>query len=316
MNIFACYKSGIKEASSRPRIVLILWGVNAVFAAVAYVLFSTALASALGPSGAAAGLMKKPDMNVLLEALMGSGRPIGMLLAALFALLLLYFLASIFLQGGVLGGLVSESPEASSGRFFFESGARYYGRFVRLAVSSLILWIPAIVVVFIASAVVAAATQGSTNEELLFLLDLGLAGLVLFLVFFIKMIMDYARIRMAVDGSAGVFASLMGSLRFVFGRPGRTLGLYYLLGVMGLAIFALWRLVAGGIPATTTSAVWLVFLLTQLFIASRGWLQTAYQSAQLTNFRTHSPYAAAAPAVETPAKEAGFPKIDTGFSDL
>jgi hypothetical protein len=289
MNILAFYKKGIREASGRPKVVLILWAANAVFAVPAYVLFASLLASALGPSGAAAGLMKTADMNILFEVLVASGRPFGMLFAALLVLVLFYFLASIFLAGGILGVLLDGPVPGRTGRTFFGSGAAYYGRFLRLSVYSLGLWLPAAALFGLASAAVGAATAGSTKEQLSFYLTLALAALALFLVFLIKMIMDYARIRIAAEDTDKVLPSLLGSARFVFKRPGLTLGLYYLLGLTGLAIFGAWRLLNSAIPAAATAAVLAAFVLAQVFIAGRGWLKVAYQSAQLAVSRTHRP---------------------------
>jgi hypothetical protein len=288
MNILTCYKKGTGEATARPKIVLLLWAANAVFAVLAYMLFSSVFASALGRSGAAAGLMKAPDMNVLFEALMGSGRPLGVLQAAIFTLILFYFFVSIFLQGGVLAGLVDGSLDDRSGRVFFSGGAQYYGKFLRLAVYSLVLWAPAAIFFGLVSALMKALTGGSTHEQFTFCLTLVRVALAVFLLFLIKMIMDYARIRIVTGKTNKIFRSLLDSIRFVCGRPGLTLGLYYLLGLTGLVLFAAWRLVIHAVPVTTTAAVWGVFLLTQVYIFSRAWLHLAYQSAQLVNYRTHT----------------------------
>ncbi len=284
MKIPAAYGKGIREATSRPKIVLILWLANLLFASLAYVLFSSVFASALGRSGLAAGLMKKADTNFFFEALTTSGRPLGVMMAALTTLLLIYFLASIFLQGGILRGLLDGSSEKRSGRVFFAGGAAFYGRFLRLALCSVLLWLPAALILIVLNVLLKAAGKGSTNEQLGF--DLRLLWIVLwvFLLFLIKMIMDYARIRIAVQDSRKVLKALFGSVRFVFRRPVLTLGLYYLLGLTGWAMFAVWRLLHSALSPTNLGAVWIGFLLAQVFIAGRGWLGIAYSSAQLQIF--------------------------------
>jgi hypothetical protein len=288
MTIFACFKKGISEASSRPKIVLLQWLFNALFAAVAYALFSAVFASALGRSGLAADLMKKADMNVLFEVLTTSGRPLGVMLAVLLALILIYFLVSIFVHGGILRGLVESSEDKRSGRVFFAGGSVYYGRFLRLTVYSLLLWVPALLFFSAVNVLIRAVTKDSTNEPLTFTLSIFRIVLALFMIFLVKMIMDYARIGIAVEDTHQVFRVLLGSFRFVFRRPVRTLGLYYLLGIAGWVMFAAWRFLLAGLPMTTAGAVWAGFLLTQLFIAARGWLRIAYQAAQLTNFQSQA----------------------------
>jgi hypothetical protein len=287
MKILICYKEGIGEASSRSKIVLIQWLFNAVFAAVTYALFSSVFASALGRSGSATGLMGKADLNVLFEVLTTSGRSLGVLIAGLLALLLAYFLVSIFIHGGILRGLVDLSEQRGGGPVFFAGGAAYYGRFFRLTVYALpFCVVPAVLVFAALSALLNALTRDSTNEPLTFALLIFRAALAVFLVFLIKMAMDYARIRIATGETGQVFRSLIASLRFIARRPVATFGLYYLMGLTGWALFAVWRLLLVALPTTTAGAVWAGFLLTQVFIAGRGWLRIAYQAAQLANLQS------------------------------
>lgn len=286
MSIIANYRKGIGEAAVRPRTILLLWLINLGFAFPAYLLFSTFFGAALGRSGLAPGLMTKLDMNVLFEALTTSGRPLGMLISGILALVLVYFLVTIFLQGGILQGLLGGSAEARSGRAFFEGGARFYGRFFRLLVLSLILWIPAAAVFGAASAVVGGLTRNSTKEQLSFYLSIGLAVFAAFLVYLIKMVLDYARIHLATEDSPSALRALGAGVRFVIGHPGGTLGLYYLLGLTGLAAIVVVKLIAAAIPARTNAEVWALFLIVQLWLLSRGWLWIAYQSAQMANYRS------------------------------
>ncbi len=286
MSIIANYRKGTAEAAVRPKTILLLWLVNLAFAFPVYLLFSTFFGAAVGRSGAAQGLMTKLDMNVLFEVLTTSGRPLGLLISGIMALLLLYFLATIFLQGGVLQGLLGGAAEARSGKAFFEGGARFYGRFFRLTVLSLILWIPAAAVFAAVSAVVAGLTGNSTNEQLSFYLTIGLVLFAAFLIYAIKMILDYARIHLATEDSSSALRALGAGVRFVIGHPGGTLGLYYLLGLTGLAILVVVKLIAGAIPARTNAEVWAIFVIVQLGLLSRGWLWIAYQSAQLSNYRS------------------------------
>lgn len=289
MNIFTCYKKGVAEASLRPRVVLILWAVNAAFASLAFLLFSGYFGAALGSSTAAAGLMKQPDMNIIFEMLTSPGGGLGMLRSGLLLLILLFYLFSFFVNGGILEGLFCSSRDARRGRTFFEGGAIHYWRFLKLAVYSLVLWVPACLIFALSSGLLMAATRGSIKEQLTFCLRLGLGAFILFLVYIIMMIMDYARIRIVAEDTGEVFRSLARSTAFVFKHIWSSLGIYYLLGATGLAAFGVWRLFVHIIPQTSMAGVWTAFLFTQLFIASRGWLRIAFQSAQTANFKAHRP---------------------------
>jgi hypothetical protein len=65
--------------------------------------------------------------------------------------------------------------------------------------------------------------------------------------------------------------------------------LYYLLGLTGLAISLAYLGVKSLIGTTTAAGILAVFLITQVYIAGRGWLRSAYQAGQLEMFTISGP---------------------------
>ena len=111
----------------------------------------------------------------------------------------------------------------------------------------------------------------------------------LLLLHLVKMVLDYARIMIAVRNSRTVFRALMDAVRFVVRRLGGTLGLYYLLGLTGLAISLAYLGVKSLIGTTTAAGILTIFLVTQVYIAGRSWLRAAYQAGQLEMFSISGP---------------------------
>ena len=284
MNIMTCYAHGIREATRRPKMIMLLWLANIAFAAAAYFVFAGAFGASLGSSGMTVDMLKKTDMNAIIEVLTNSGGRLGDLIMVALLLIVFYAFVSIFLNGGILHSLIEQEDRKRFGQTFFAGGGRYYGRFFRLTVYSVILWMPALLGYFLVHAVLSAATKDSTNEQLTFYFNILRIGLVLFLAFLIKMIMDYARIRIVTQDTNKVFSSLLEAVRFVFSRFMGTLLLYYLLGLTGWAELLVFRLINGTFSKNLTVTVLLGFVLAQLFIASRGWLKIAYQTAELRYF--------------------------------
>jgi hypothetical protein len=279
MSVIQCYVYGIREATRRPPMVVLLWLANAVFSATAALLFAGAFGGVVGRS--ARDLVGKSDMNAMIEFLTAPGGALEGVLLGVLAAVALFALASIFLQGGILHVLTREGEPERFCQSFFAGGGRFYGRFFRLALASLVLWLPALAVFVAADEFLKALSPDPAREELrldLFVLRIGLA---LFLVFFVRMILDYARIRIVTRDERRVFPALVGSVRFVSARLGATLALYYLLGVTGAAAFLVFRLLEGTLSRTSFLEVILGFGLVQLFIGLRGWLKIAYQGAEL-----------------------------------
>ncbi len=275
MNILRFYAHGIREASRRPTMMALLWLANFGLAAPACLLFS-------GVLGAAAGRSAEPlDQSAIFEFLVGSAGALRGVVTTAAVAAVLSALLSIFLHGGILHTLVGGGTGERPGPSFFAGGARFYGRFLRLAVYSVVLWIPALAL-FISVHFLATGIMGdSTNERLGFALTVFRVVLAVFLTFFIRMILDYARIRIVREDTNRVYDALAGAVRFVFGRLGGTLLLYYLLGATGGAMLAVYLVLDRVLPGTSMGAIVSGFLLTQLFIAGRGWLKIAFQAAEL-----------------------------------
>jgi len=275
MNIIRICAHGIKEASRRPTMIALLWLANIVLAVPACLLFSGALGAVVGRSA------MPLDQDAVFEFLTGSAGALRDIMTTVIIAVVLSVFVSIFLYGGILHSLVRGGTGEKPGQAFFAGGGRYYGRFFRLTIYSGVLWVAATALFVPVHILVTAAMKDSTNELLGFALTIFRVVLALFLAFFIKMIMDYARIRIVRDDTNRVFDALSWAVRFVFGRLGRALLLYGLLGLIGWAMLGAYLLLNRFFAGATTGAIVSGFLLAQLFIAGRGWLKIAFQAAEL-----------------------------------
>jgi hypothetical protein len=288
MNIFKSYRKGIQEATLRPNMVVVLWMINFFFASVIYFLFSAMLKAAFGKSLLASDLLDKPNMDVLLEALTSSGTSLGMLVTAGLVVAVLFFLAGIFVNGGILQSLLHRRDDEGFAQVFFAGGGKFYGRFFRLSIYSLVLWIPGAILYLIINGLLGIFTKNPLNEQLSFYILLLRIAVALFLVFLIKMIMDYARIRIAIQDSRSVLRALLEAAGFVFRKLVKTLALYYVLGLTGVAAFLIYWGIRSTFSAGSPGTIWLGFIISQIFIASRGWLRIAFQAGQLRFFTLES----------------------------
>lgn len=275
MNIIRICAHGIKEASRRPAMIALLWLANIVLAVPACLLFSGALGAAVGRSA------MPLDQDAVFEFLTGSAGALRDIMTTVIIAVVLSAFVSIFLYGGILHTLVRGGTGERPAQTFFAGGGRYYVRFLRLTLYSVVLWVPALALFIALHVLATAAMRDSTNEQLGFALTIFRVVLALSLAFFIKMIMDYARIRIVREDTNRVYGTLAWSLRFVFGRPGGTLLLYALLGLTGWAMLAAYLVLNRFLGGSATAAIVSGFLLAQIFVAGRGWLKIAFQVAEL-----------------------------------
>jgi hypothetical protein len=288
MKVLKSYGLGIKEASGQGKMILVLWTFSLLFAAVVYIVGGGYFAGALGHSELAQSL-RQFDAGFFLEMLVHNQTPLGMIFKFIMLLAFIYFWLSIFLTGGILRVLLAANEPAGNEparrRFapsFFQGAGQHFGRFFRLEVYSLVLWVVFLLLQLVFSFAAKPITADGTNEKMLYYVFWVRVSFSLILIFFIRMILDYARIIIARSDTGRVWRSLWEAVRFVFKRLFRTLALYYILLITGLVIFLVYWGIHSRISTDSTATIWLAFFLGQVFVLSRGWLKIVFQAAQLT----------------------------------
>jgi hypothetical protein len=288
MKVLGSYGNGIKRAFLEPKMFVVLWLVNFVTASVIYFLFSGYLSDVIGNRLVAANFLKGFDFETFFELIIHEGEAWHWILYVAFILAFLYYWVSLFFHGGILSVLKSRGVTGELGnrnmRFapaFFQGAGKYFGRFFRLAIYSLLLWLIVGLVYFLLNLVIKSLTAGGTNEPAIYYGFWARAIIILFLYFLVRMIGDYARIKLVAEDSKAVFGSLLFSVRFVFGSFFKTSILYYLMLITGLIIFYAYWVIQKMVPAQTLLSILIAFLIGQVFILSRGWLKIALQAAQL-----------------------------------
>lgn len=295
MNIFKCYGKGIKEAALQPKMISVLWFINFVFGSVIFYLFYMRFSEVFGSSLVADKLLKKLDYNFVFEFLVYNEQFIHSIFSLAFVLILIYFLVSMFLYGGILNRLVHSPASYDVGRnnarfasVFFRGGGKFFGRFFRLTIYSLILWLVVLVFFFGLTRLVGALTAKGTREQLSFYLFFVEVVIGLLLIYLIKMILDYTRIKIVTEDTRHVFRSMFQTIGFVFKNFGKTLSLYYLLVLTGIILIGIYWLLRQVIPDYSLVTILITFIIYQIFIASRGWLKVAFQAAQLSFYSPES----------------------------
>jgi hypothetical protein len=283
VKVIKSYGNGVREATSRPKMVLLLWLFNFLFGFIIFYLLYNRLLQAMSRSAISEGMQSKVNYHFVFEFLANHGQAWATTRSAALILVLVYILFSIFLLGGILYSL-TEIQRTSFLQCFFQGCGKFFGRFFRLFVYSLILWFVLFVLMFILYQVGSALTGNGANEKLVYYLFLVGGAIGLFFIFFINMIQDYARIKIVTEDSRYVFRSLFQSIGFVFKRLGGTLVLYYLLVLTGVVIAVVYWGLRSVIPFSSGAAILVTFVVYQLFIASHAWLKVAFQAGQLSYY--------------------------------
>jgi hypothetical protein len=288
MGVFKAIFSGMGTTFRRPRLLVILYAVNLVFAGLAALPFLLIVQGELGHS--LYGLNVLPvDLNWIGEAVLKYQAALPALAAGVVAAGVVYLVVHIFLNGGIVGRLLDKEGPASLAEFVADCG-RYFGRYVRLFLVSLVFLVLTLgVFMSLVSALFKPLAEAAPTEWwplILSNLDLLIALLLLSIV---HMTVDYARIAVAVDGERKVLKALRHALTFLKTRFFRAWAVYLLIVVLTVAGTIVFSIVFGRLGAISVAQVAAGLACMQIYIVFRIWVRTLFVAAQAEFYKAH-PY--------------------------
>ena len=194
-------------------------------------------------------------------------------------LMLMYVLAWTYLSGGFIGVYARE--HRSSFTEFLELGARYFGKFFRLALMQMALYglLFALLVQWVSESIPLWTAQEPSEATAVIYMMIRNAVTIL-LVGIITLCFDYAKIRMVVESRVSALAALGAGVRFVVKHPVRTVMLAVSLTVLGVACAAVFVVLEAEIRQSSFWMILAVFVLQQLYVWSRQWIRAAFYAAQ------------------------------------
>ena len=187
-------------------------------------------------------------------------------IAALVAAGILWILLSAFLSGGTIAVLHREDDS------FFGACARYFPRLFRLLLVSLVFYFLVVLINGGIGSLIRHASEDSMVGRPWTILGWLQRLLFFFLLGVVNMIFDYGKIIAVVDNTKAI-RSTRRALAFVFRNGGRTLALYWLASAIGWGIFAAYHGLTELTGQETAMAVFLVFLIRQIYMVARTWIR-------------------------------------------
>jgi hypothetical protein len=288
MSLFKAIAKGMGTTVRKPRLVVILYVFNLVYAVAVAAPFLFLVQQELGHSLLGSNV-RPADLMWLGEAALKYGGALPALLGGFLVAAFLYFALHVFLNGGIVGRLLDREGRATLEPFFADCG-RHFWRFVRIFLIALVfLFLTFGIVLNLLSALIKPASESALTEWLpLILSNLHLLAALL-LLSIVHMIVDYARIAVVADGEAKVLRALRHALKFLGKRFFRAWAIYLILvglTVAGTVVFyvVLGRFAAPGVPGVVAGLIWM-----QLYVLFRIWMKNLFVAAQAEYYRSH-PY--------------------------
>ena len=288
MGIFTAIVNGMGTTLRKARLLVILYVVNGVFAVIVAVPFLAIIQKELGHSFLGSNV-RPADLMWIGEAALKHRDALGALFGALAVGAFAYFGLHVFLNGGIVGRLLDREGGTGLAAFYGDCG-RYFWRFVRLFLISLVFYVVTLgVFMSLVSAMFSPLSENAPTEWLPFILSNIHLLIALLLLSAVHMFLDYARIAIVADEERKVLKALRHALTFLKKRFVRAWAIYLLIvagTVAGSVVFyvVLGRFSPPGVALVVAGFVWM-----QLYVLFRIWIRTLFVAAQAEFYRSH-PY--------------------------
>lgn len=288
MGVFKAIGNGVGTTFRKSRLLVILWVVNIVYAAVVAFPFILLVQRELGHSFLGSNV-QPVDLMWLGEAILKYQDALPILLGGLIVPALLFLVLQVFLNGGIVGRLLDREGRPTLQAFFGDCG-RYFWRFVRLFLASLVFLVVTLgVILKLLSALINPWLENAWTEWLSVILRNLHFLAALLLLSIVHMIFDYARIAVVADEETKVLRALRHALNFLKKRFFRSWVLYLVIIAGFLVGTVVFYAVLGLFSGPTVLFVVLGFVWMQVYVLFRNWVKMLFFSAQAEFYRSH-PY--------------------------
>lgn len=314
MTVFQAIRGAAGRVSLRKRMIVAYWFFHTLMAAFVAVPLMGVAVSNLSHSRYGAELARGFDLSWLAEVYFYlQGSPLEAILPVVLLAVFLLFLGSIFLAGGAVKMLVYDGPDYTP-RMFYEGCGRYFWRFLRLTLYSMIFYGAVQILQRILRKLVDKAWGEGMEDHQLTIAGWVVTGFVIVLFALVSTAMDYAKVRLVADDSRKSLRAAFGSMRLVLTHLGRTMGVWLVLMLFMAVLAGLYLPVSNWLQGGSAGSILALIVVQQLYVLSRVWLRMmAWGSAvELDPFLRPKPlpplepvFVPVAPAPEPPDFTAG-----------
>lgn len=253
--------------------LLIMWSVLTLLAVLAATPVLISLDRHFGHSFAATELVRELDPAAIIEwSRSAAGDPSGTAAATLGIVLLAALPLSAFWAGGAMGQLAWRTG-------FMEGGARYFWRFLRLALFAGLFHAALFAACSAAGRGIGKLHEDSMEEWPIVVWRNALLAAAVLAAALLAAAFDYAKVRLVMDDSRGAVRAGFEGLGFVLHNPWRALAPLAFIALCGLSIFAFYQTAYNVFDYRGLRTILISIAGQQLYVFLRLWLRLWHWAA-------------------------------------
>ncbi|MCX6121278.1 MAG: hypothetical protein NTX44_06625 [Ignavibacteriales bacterium] len=284
----ACVE-GIRQTNRSFLVVLLLFGVNFLFAGIIAMLFRSVVSTTFGNSLAPLKLVHDFDFTVYIDFITKNQGKLSAVYALITWFVVLNNFLSMFFDGGIIASVQSDT-ERFRFQSFCASCGEYFGRFMRLfCIVVPVMLVSGFVMIFL-SGFVSSALVGSGETEIQLLRGFVIAAVIFLLPMSILFLAsDYARVITVVENERRMLRAFWHGLRFVLRNLFKVFTLFLLYFIFSLLFLGCWAALSTQVVVDSGLLVLGVFLIQQIIAIGRSWVRVAAISSQVALYAGSRP---------------------------
>jgi hypothetical protein len=289
MGVFKTFGQGFRTARQKGRMLIYLWLFYFLFSLIVIAPFYFVFQKEFSRSVLGEKLFQGADFLWLGDLIYRYQNLSSILVGWLAVPAIIFLLFHIFLNGGIIGRIAAGNEKVTL-QGFCGDGGKYYWRFFRVFLLSLVGY--AVIFGIIGRAVSAPFrlwTKNASNQWTT-LIASSLRLLIFLLLFsIVKMFFDYIKIRLVAEDSKKTLRAFLLNFSFLGRRFFKAWALFLLVGLVFVAVSVIYQMVAGWLPKPGQSFSGFFFLWQQLFILVKLWTTVLFFSTEYHFWMSHQP---------------------------
>ncbi|MBU50604.1 MAG: hypothetical protein CL920_18150 [Deltaproteobacteria bacterium] len=277
------FSEGLRHTTRHIKMWFLYWFLNLVAALAVVAPLFFLLQQSLGKSLYAEELQKQFQLQYVFELVYAQQGAPALYVFALLSVAAVYLFLQIFLSGGVLYLFNHEDVKFSFAEFFHGAG-RYFWRFFRFFIISLLMYGLYFFLYRKFAGILNGYVKGSIDEPSVVMMSWLKFGLFMLGFWGLHTYLTYVKVGLVAEDNPGVFRQLWRSFRVVVSNLFAVFTLALGLLALGGVLYGLYYLGTFWLSPGKTMLLWL-FLIQQIYILLRVWLQLNTQAAQLTLYK-------------------------------
>lgn len=265
------------------KFVILLWGLNFISSLVLSMPIYYLLSKQLNDSMLGEKVSLIFDHIWFIQFLNMNQVTIGELPYMFYIVVGIYLLIQTFFSGGLI--TIFNSPKKNHTVDFFYGGVKYWFRFTKVLLVSLLFFSIAIFINDLLGDLITWGFEGTQNVMWDFVLRSIRYFILLFLILIIIIISDYSKVTLAVDDNTQAFKKIGQTIIFIKNNFSKVLIVFLIVGSIGAIGAVIYNIVSGTIPKAPFYFLILSFILQQTLIIFRLLIRMLFFASEVNVYK-------------------------------